>query len=185
MAPGLRPAVFLDRDGILNRTVVRDGIISPPHDLEEFDLLPGVAAATRRLTREGWILIVVTNQPDVARGKQTPARVEHIHNELRTLLPVHDVLVCFHDNSDGCGCRKPKPGLLLEAARRWRIDTKRSFMVGDRWVDIVAGQGAGCKTVLVERPYSGRERCEPDRCVVDLTEAADWIIQSRGRGDLP
>jgi D-glycero-D-manno-heptose 1,7-bisphosphate phosphatase len=176
----LRKAVFLDRDGVLNRTLVRNGVTHPPAHLAEFELLPSVPEALARLSVAGFALVVVTNQPDVARGLTTRERVEEMNDRLRRDLPVLDVLSCYHDNADGCGCRKPKPGLLLEAARCWRLDPTRSFLVGDRWSDVAAGQAAGCRTLLVETPYSGRERCVPDHCVADLAEAAAWIIQHSG-----
>ena len=176
MGTPLSQAVFLDRDGVLNRTFVRGGVSHPPDCLEEFELLPGVVTAARRLTSAGFVLVVVTNQPDVARGRQTRQRVEQLNDVVRRELPVLEVVTCFHDTADGCPCRKPKPGMLLEAARRWRLDLGRSFMVGDRWSDVVAGQAAGCVSILVETPHSGRERCRPDHCVGDLGEAAGWII---------
>jgi D-glycero-D-manno-heptose 1,7-bisphosphate phosphatase len=183
MTDALRSAVFLDRDGVLNRVVVRDGVTHPPASVEEFALLPGVAQAVRRLHAAGFALVVVTNQPDVARGTQTRAGVETIHDRLRAELPMLEVLACYHDSSDECACRKPKPGMLREAAQRWRLDLWHSFLVGDRWSDVVAGQAAGCRTVLVETPYSGRERCRPDHCVRDLAEAAEWILTVTRRGN--
>lgn len=179
MIEELRPAVFLDRDGVLNRVFVRDGGTHPPATLAEFELLPGAADAVRRLHAVEFVLIVVSNQPDVARGTQTREGVEAIHARLCAELPIREVLACFHDSGDDCACRKPKPGLILEAARRWRLDPKRSFLVGDRWSDVIAGQAASCRTVLVETPYSGRMRCEPDHCVHDLAEAADWILTQK------
>lgn len=181
----LQQAVFLDRDGVLNRTFIRDGVSHPPERLEEFDFLPGVVEAVRRLAAAGFALVVVTNQPDVARGRQTRQRVEQLNDIVRRELPVLEVVSCFHDAADGCLCRKPKPGMLLEAARRWRLDLRRSYMVGDRWSDVAAGQAAGCVSVLVQTPHSGRDRCRPDHCVADLAEAAEWIID-RGRkpGDI-
>src|SRR6185437_1427208 len=172
----LRPAVFLDRDGVLNRMFVRDGITHPPADVGEFELLSGAAEAVRRLHAAGFLLVVVTNQPDVARGLQTREGVEAIHEQLRTELPMLEVLACYHDNEDDCACRKPRPGMILEAARRWPIDLRRSFLVGDRWSDVAAGQAAGCRSLLVETSYSGRRRCQPDRYVRDLAEAAEWIL---------
>jgi D-glycero-D-manno-heptose 1,7-bisphosphate phosphatase len=174
---GLQQGVFLDRDGVLNRTFVKDGVSHPPQRLEDFDLLPGVVPAARRLAAAGFALVVVTNQPDVARGTQTRQRVEQLNDVVRHELPVLEVVTCFHDAADGCLCRKPKPGMLLEAALRWRLDLGRSFMVGDRWSDVVAGQAAGCISVLVETPYSGRNRCRPDHCVADLAEATEWITR--------
>jgi D-glycero-D-manno-heptose 1,7-bisphosphate phosphatase len=178
----LQSAVFLDRDGVLNRVVERDGGTHPPASVEEFVFLPGAVEAVRRLHADGFVLVVVTNQPDVARGRQTREGVEAIHQRLRAELPMLDVWTCFHDDGDGCLCRKPKPGLLWQAMFRRRLDLGRSFMVGDRWSDVVAGQTAGCRAVLVETPYSRRERCRPDHCVRDLAEAAEWIMaQARAR----
>jgi D-glycero-D-manno-heptose 1,7-bisphosphate phosphatase len=181
MSSELRPAVFLDRDGVLNRVFVRNGVTHPPDSLGQFELLPGVEEALERLHAAGFPMVVVTNQPDVARGTQKRECVEEMNQYLCSVLPLLGVLACYHDNADQCSCRKPLPGLLLEGARRWQLDPARSFMVGDRWSDVVAGQAAGCRTVLVQTPYSGRERCRPDRCVCDLGEAADWILgESRG-----
>jgi D-glycero-D-manno-heptose 1,7-bisphosphate phosphatase len=180
MKSPLRPAVFLDRDGVLNRVFERDGVTHPPACIEEFSLLPGAAEAVRRLHAAGFVLVVVTNQPDVARGVQTHEGVEAIHEHLRAELPMLEVLACYHDDADGCDCRKPKPGLLREAARRWTIDLRRSFLVGDRWSDVAAGQAAGCRALLVETPYSGGARCRPDRRVRNLAEAAEWILAYSG-----
>jgi D-glycero-D-manno-heptose 1,7-bisphosphate phosphatase len=175
---GLRPAVFLDRDGVLNKTFIKDGVSHPPDHLGEFEFLPGVREATQRLADAGWPLLVVTNQPDVARGLQTRERVEAMNLHLRSHLPLVDVLTCFHDSGDHCTCRKPLPGMLLEAAARWRLDLRQSVMVGDRWSDVVAGQAAGCSAVLIVTPYSDRGRCQPDHCVKDLPEAAAWILET-------
>jgi D-glycero-D-manno-heptose 1,7-bisphosphate phosphatase len=184
MPEALRPAVFLDRDGVLNRTFVRDGVPHPPAELTEFELLPGVPEALERLAAAGFALVVVTNQPDVARGTQTRERVEAMNARLRTALPLLDVLTCYHDGPDHCLCRKPQPGMLLEAAQRWRLDLGRSFMIGDRWSDVAAGQAVGCRALLVDQPYSGRARCRPDHCVADLPAAADWILTLVGAGNL-
>ncbi len=177
-----RPAVFLDRDGVLNHTTVRNGVSHPPRTLQEFTLLPGVEDAVRKLAAAGFPLVVVTNQPDVARGIQSQAIVEEMNDVIRRTLPVLDVLTCYHDSADGCGCRKPKPGMLLDAAGRWGLDLARSFMVGDRWSDVAAGQAAGCFSLLVVTPQSGLERCRPDHCSSTLAEAADWILTLSHRG---
>jgi D-glycero-D-manno-heptose 1,7-bisphosphate phosphatase len=177
MSTAPKPAVFLDRDGVLNRVFERDGVTHPPAGPAEFEFLPGVRAAAAHLAEAGYPLVVVTNQPDVARGTQTRAGVEALNDLVRSALPVLEVLTCCHDNADGCACRKPRPGLLLEAARRWGLDLGRSFMVGDRWSDVAAGRAAGCRTVLVETPHSGRHRCVPDHVTADLAGAADWIIR--------
>jgi D-glycero-D-manno-heptose 1,7-bisphosphate phosphatase len=178
----MRVAVFLDRDGVLNKTVVRDGAPRPPASAAELELLPGVEEATRRLAGAGLALIVVTNQPDVARGAQSRERVEEINDLLLRRLPLLDVYTCYHDDADGCACRKPRPGMLLAAARARGIDPGRSFMVGDRWSDVAAGQAAGCFSILIARPYSEAGRCRPELCAGDLGEAAEQILSlTRGR----
>jgi D-glycero-D-manno-heptose 1,7-bisphosphate phosphatase len=176
MKSGLRPVVFLDRDGVLNRCYVKNGTTVPPTSVTELEILPGVPEALSRLGNAGLCLIVVTNQPDVARGTQCRRHVDEINARLKALLPLFDVRTCYHDDADGCGCRKPRPGLLLEAAADFGLDLQQGFMIGDRWSDVAAGRAAGCRTVLIETPYSGCERCRPDRCVADVGAAAEWIV---------
>jgi D-glycero-D-manno-heptose 1,7-bisphosphate phosphatase len=175
----LRQAVFLDRDGVLNRADVRDGKPYPPADLDEVEILPGVVEACTTLHEAGFLLIAVTNQPDVARGAQHREIVEAINQVLQAHLPLDDVRVCYHDDIDHCSCRKPEPGLLLEATRDWDIDLSTSFMVGDRWKDVEAGQRAGCKTVFVDCGYAEGAPDSPDLRVASLVEAVSWILQSR------
>jgi D-glycero-D-manno-heptose 1,7-bisphosphate phosphatase len=173
----LTAAVFLDRDGVLNEAIVRDGKPYPPASAAEVRIVPGAAEALARLKALGLPLIVVTNQPDVARGTQTAEAVEAIHNRLREALPIDDFLTCFHDDGDACGCRKPKPGLILDGAARHAADPARSFLIGDRWRDIDAGKAAGCRTVWIDHGY--RERgpsAAPDARVTSLSEAVAWIL---------
>jgi transaldolase len=173
-----RRAVFLDRDGVLNRPVVRDGHPLPPASLEEMEMLPGVSAACAALRESGFLLIVVTNQPDISRGTQSLARVTEMNQWLKTELALDDVRVCPHDDTDACACRKPLPGLLAEAAAEWRIDLSESFMVGDRWRDIEAGKRAGCRTVFIDYGYREQRPSDQDRDAADLRAAADWILSS-------
>jgi D-glycero-D-manno-heptose 1,7-bisphosphate phosphatase len=183
----MKRAVFLDRDGVLNGVIVRDGVPHPPMTVNEVQILPGVAEALERLKKLGLMRIVVTNQPDVARGAQTAAGVEAINRFLAERLALDEFCVCMHDDPDHCDCRKPKPGLLVEAAKRHGIELAGSFMVGDRAGDVLAGAAAGCRTVLIDRPYSKREACRPDGTAADLAEAAaiitGWVqtgpVQSR------
>lgn len=170
------PAVFLDRDGVLNRTTVRDNVPHPPRSADELELLPGVPEALAKLAERGVPLIVATNQPDVARGTQTRQAVERIHQVLRQRLPLTAIYTCYHDSADDCSCRKPRPGLLRQAASAYNIDLKRSFLVGDRWSDVAAGQSAGCRTFLIRQSYSQADRCTPDHVVRDLSEAAEIIL---------
>jgi D-glycero-D-manno-heptose 1,7-bisphosphate phosphatase len=170
-----RRAVFLDRDGVLNAAVVRDGLPYPPRSVEEVEILPGVEAACARLRGAGFDLVVVTNQPDIARGTQTLEAVRRINDALLAALPLDEVVICPHDDADGCDCRKPKPGMLIAAAERRAIDLSASFMVGDRWRDVEAGIRAGCRTLLIDRGYDERS-VQPDVSVDDLGEAAVWIL---------
>ena len=178
MGVGALRAVFLDRDGVLNRAVVRDGKPYPPASLDELEILPDVPAALALLKASGFLLLVVTNQPDVARGIQQRAAVENLHNALREKLPLDDFFVCYHDDGDGCDCRKPKPGLLAQAARKYHLDVSASFLIGDRWRDIEAGQAAGCRTAWIDRGYAERAPSSPDAKVDSCLEAAQWILRA-------
>ena len=177
----LRRAVFLDRDGVLNRAIIRDGKPYAPKNVSELDILPGVDEACAALRKAGFLLIVVTNQPDVARGTLSRDDAAAVNRALSDRLPVDDVRVCYHDDSDRCSCRKPKHGLLLDATRDWHVDLSASYMVGDRWKDIEAGESAGCKTVFIDAGYSERKPNDPDYCVDSLVEAVDRILQPRPR----
>lgn len=172
----MRRAVFLDRDGVINRAMVQNGRPYPPLGLDELEILPGVPEAIARLRAAGFRLIVVTNQPDVARGKQTRKVVEAMHAVLQTQLPLDEFRVCYHDDADGCACRKPAPGMLQRAAKDANLDLGTSFMVGDRWRDIEAGRRAGCTTVLIDYHYAETERTQPHARVSSLSEAAAWIL---------
>ena len=174
-------AVFLDRDGVLNQAIVRDGVPHPPQTVGELSLLPGVADACRDLKQAGFLLVVVTNQPDVARGTQSRSVVEEINGRLGSLLPLDAIRVCYHDDRDRCACRKPQPGLIISAAREFGIDPAESFMVGDRWRDIGAGRAAGCRTIYIDWGHPEPPRATPDHVAPTLGEAAAWILaQARG-----
>lgn len=172
-------AVFLDRDGVLNASVVRDGKPYPPDSAADMVVLEGAVEATRALKAAGFTLVVVTNQPDVRTGRQTQGGLDAIHARLRALMPLDGIRVCAHVDEDNCACRKPKPGLLLEAARDFDIDLGHSFMVGDRWRDIEAGRAAGCRTVLVGDGYEERPAEGYDVAVTSLLEASGWILSQR------
>jgi D-glycero-D-manno-heptose 1,7-bisphosphate phosphatase len=171
-------AVFLDRDGVLNEAVVRDGKPFAPTLLADFKIYPEAAPALARLKAAGYLLIVVSNQPDVARGEQTREVVDEMNAELRAALPLDDVLICWHDDKDNCPCRKPKPGLILDGAKKWSVDLAQSFMVGDRWRDIDCGANAGVRTVLVDRAWKERGPDHPpDVRVTGIAGAAEWILK--------
>ena len=169
-------AVFLDRDGVINRGIIRDGKPYPPETLEELEVLPGVAEALARLHDAGFLLIVATNQPDVARGKQTREMVEAMHAQLADELPIDAFFACYHDEGDGCDCRKPLPGMLLEAAREYDIDLAKSYMIGDRWRDTGCAQNAGCTAIFLDFEYDERQPVPPYIRVQSMGEAADVIL---------
>ena len=174
---GKRRAVFLDRDGVLNRAIVRDGKPYPPQTAAELEMVPEAPACLRRLKAAGFLLLVVTNQPDVARGTQTRETVESINASLAARLPLDGFYVCYHDSVDLCHCRKPKPGLLTDAAADHAIDLGASFMIGDRYRDVEAAQAAGCFSVWIDCGYAERGPLRPaDARVRSLEEATDWIL---------
>lgn len=172
----MRRAVFLDRDGVINRAVMREGKPYPPASLAETEILPGVLESLTALRDAGFMLIVVTNQPDVARGTTRMTVVEEINNYLASCLPIDEFRTCYHDSGDGCDCRKPLPGALLAAARQHKIDLGKSYMVGDRWRDTEAGQRAGCRTIFIAYGYDEKQPESTDFCAGSLVEAAQIIL---------
>lgn len=149
-----RHAVFFDRDGVLNASVVRSGLLTPPRSLDELVIVPEAAAQVGRVHDAGFLAIVVTNQPDVARGALASSVLHAINQQILDQLGLDDCYVCEHDTEQGCVCRKPSPGMLLSAADDWNLDLTGSWMVGDRWVDIAAGAAAGVQTVMLEHTAS-------------------------------
>ncbi|MEZ5404541.1 MAG: HAD family hydrolase [Bryobacteraceae bacterium] len=173
----VKRAVFLDRDGVINRAVVREGKPYPPASLVEMELNEGVRDGLRSLRAEGYKLLVVTNQPDVARGTQSREAIERMHEWLGEELPIDDFFVCYHDSGDGCACRKPRPGLLHQGAEKYGIDLGSSYVIGDRWRDVDAGAAAGCRTVWIDYGYQERGPTEPpDARVASVRQAVEWIL---------
>ncbi len=173
-------AVFLDRDGIINRVIVREGKPYPPACMEDVEILPGSLISLPRLAAFGYLLIGITNQPDVARGLQSIDMVHSINDLIQSRVPVREIFVCYHDDIDNCDCRKPKPGLILQAAEKYDIDLTKSWMIGDRWKDIVAGQAAGLKTIFVDYRYTETYKgVSADFTVTDTALLADIILQGQ------
>jgi D-glycero-D-manno-heptose 1,7-bisphosphate phosphatase len=173
----MRRAVFLDRDGVLNRSMVRAGRPYAPLSLEEFEILPRVAECLLKLRQAGFVNIVVTNQPDLATGKQSRDVLEAMHERLKTDLAIDAVRVCEHTDADKCICRKPQPGMLVAAAREWGINLAESWMIGDRWRDIAAGQAAGCRCCFIDYGYDEQYPGLPYSTVHSLPEAVDVILK--------
>ena len=171
-------AVFLDRDGVINRALERDRKPYPPTRVEEFEILPEVPAALAALKRAGFFLIVATNQPDVGRGTLAKEVVDQIHAHMLAQLPIDRVEVCCHPGkgASDCDCRKPKPGMLLRAAAALDIDLARSWMVGDRWRDVDCGHAAGCQTIFIDRGYAEELKQKPDFSARNLAGAMTIIL---------
>jgi D-glycero-D-manno-heptose 1,7-bisphosphate phosphatase len=176
-------AVFLDRDGVLNRPMMRGGRPCPPHSVADFQLYEDVAEGCAQLKGAGFLLVVVTNQPDVGRGTQTRARVEEMHARLLSELPMlNRIEVCFHAgqaHGEPCDCRKPGHGMLLAAAAALEIDLGRSYLIGDRWRDIDCARAAGCGAIFIDRGYREPLRSKPDAIVSGFAAAVELIVQAR------
>jgi len=172
----LRPAVFLDRDGVLNAVVWRDGKAASPRTVEELRIEPDALAALTTLKAAGYLLLVVTNQPDVSRGLMSHLALDTLHDRLFQALPVDDIAACRHDNADACNCRKPKPGLILGMAARHGVDLSRSWMVGDQDRDIQCGQAAGCRTILLDRTYNSGRAADADHTLETLSQTISVIV---------
>jgi D-glycero-D-manno-heptose 1,7-bisphosphate phosphatase len=173
----MKKAIFLDRDGVINQVNLADGKPYPPKDISELILLPKVNEALQLLKDAGYLLIVITNQPDVVRGKTKIETVEAINQFLKDSLPIDDIFTCYHDDIEDCNCRKPKPGNILKAADQHNINIPSSFMIGDRWRDIEAGIGAGCKTFFIDYSYQEKQPESYDYKVKSLHEAAKIILE--------
>ena len=170
--------VFLDRDGVINRAIERDGKPYPSRTLADFEILPDVPEACAKLKAAGFLLVVATNQPDVGRGTLELSAVEKIHAWMMTQLPLDRVEVCYHPGNglSNCDCRKPKPGMLVRAAKDLHADLTKCWMVGDRWRDVDAGYAAGCTTIFINRGYVEELKHQPDFIAKNLLEAAGIIL---------
>jgi D-glycero-D-manno-heptose 1,7-bisphosphate phosphatase len=173
-----RRAVFLDRDGVINRAIVRGGKPYSLQSVDELEILPGVPEALERLRFAGYLNVVVTNQPDVGSGKLQRSAVEAMHARLRERLAIDAVKVCYHTEAQNCACRKPKPGMIRDASHELGIDVGRSYLVGDRWRDVGAAQAAGCRALFINYGYAEKMPDEPYVPVNSLPEAAEFILRS-------
>lgn len=171
---------FLDRDGTVIDTDVREGLPVAIQGSDRVALLPGAEAACARLRNAGYLLVLVTNQPDVARGLASRSEIEALNNRLLDTLGLDLALTCFHDDVDSCDCRKPAPGLLLAGAEAFNVRLDRdSVMIGDRWRDVGAGHAAGVSTVFIDRKYAESVRTAPDYRAESISDAADWVLNRR------
>jgi len=176
-----RRAVFLDRDGVINHAVVRNGKPHPPSSPTDFRLYDDVVDGCARLKTASFLLVLITNQPDVGRGTQSREAVEAMHLKLQSALPSLDrIEICYHGGErygQPCDCRKPRPGLILRAAAELNIDLKESYVIGDRWRDIDCARAAGCRVIFIERGYKEKLRQAPDVTVANFKEAVNAVLR--------
>lgn len=170
-------ALFLDRDGVINKAFVRGGKSYPPANLSELVFIEGVKEALLLSEQMGFLNIIVTNQPDVGSGLQSSEVLAQMHERIKTDLTIDDIFVCTHCENDCCGCRKPKPGMLVDAAEKWNIDLKSSYLVGDRWRDIGAAQAVGCESFFIDYGYEEQRPQQPYQTVSSLYEAVQRIYR--------
>lgn len=175
-SPITNKAVFFDRDGVINKAIVRDGKAFSPRTLEEFILSDGIREAVAKLKERGYKTIVITNQPELARGLISREILERMTERIKETIPLDDMFICPHDDEHQCSCRKPKPGMLLQAAKKWKLDLASSFFIGDTWKDTEAGKAAHCKTILLDTVYNQEVWC--DFRVKSLAEAVSIIMTS-------
>ena len=177
----MQRAIFLDRDGVINKVIFRKDNNKPesPRSFEEFELFEGTEDFLKRLKKEGFLTIIVTNQPDIARGLTSRKTLNKMHNFIKDNLSIDDIFVCPHDGDNSCQCRKPKLGMLLQAAKKWDIDLKNSFFIGDTWRDVGTGENAGCTTILIDYPYN--KKIKSDFRVNDLKWAGKIILKNNKR----
>ena len=168
----LKSAVFVDRDGVVNQAIVVDRLPYAPRKISELKLLDGVVVGVKILKDLGFELVVVTNQPDLASGLVTRQFIEEVHDRISSETDLHHFYVCAHDDKDQCVCRKPKVGLLRKAALELGLSLESSYLVGDRWKDVEAGQRAGCKCFFIDNKYAERRPQPPFTEVSSLLDAA-------------
>ena len=172
----MRKAIFLDRDGTLNKAFIKNGLPFSPESFNKFEILPGVKESLLKLKKLNFVCLLITNQPDVSRGKINKNVVIQMNNFLKSEIKLDDIFVCYHDDHDNCECRKPKPGLLLNAKKKWNINLNKSYMIGDRWKDIQAGINAGCKTVFINNNYKESKKIKANFIADSLLNAV-YILE--------
>lgn len=174
----MKQGVFIERDGILNRTRVEGRQQLAPLALEDYRPHIEIAPLLNELRAAGLILIVTTNQPALSRGLLSRRELDRMHDNLRRTFPLDDILVCPHEEMDGCSCRKPKPGLLVEGCFKWRLDMSRSFVISDKWQDAEAARRAGLTSLLLDSPWLGAGH--HDFVLPDLSSLVEKILQLTG-----
>lgn len=176
-----RRAVFLDRDGVLVRAVPHGRDAHGPLTLEAFELLPDITAPAQRLRDAGFLTVLVTNQPSLGRGDLARETLDEMHRRLREAVALDEIMICPHVDADRCLCRKPRPGMILDAARKLGLDLASSFLIGDTWRDVEASHAAGVAPILIDRAYN-RDTAVARR-VSSLQNGVSLILQALANAD--
>ena len=171
----MRFGVLIERDGVLNQALVERSQQVSPLSLGQFSINPAAAGLVRKLKSAGLVVVATTNQPGLSRGYQSRRALDQMHALLLKEVPLDDILVCPHDETDRCPCRKPKPGLLTEARYKWQLDLDRSFVVSDKWPDADAALAVGATSLLINSPWLGK--AHHDLVVTDFEAAVRKILQ--------
>ena len=171
----MKVGVFIERDGVLNSALVERSQQVSPQALGQFNINPAAAALVRKLKAAGLVVIATTNQPGLSRGYQSRRALDQMHARLMQEVPLHDILVCPHDETDHCPCRKPKPGLLTEARYKWQLELDRSFVISDKWPDADAALAVGATSLLIQSPWLGN--AHHDLVVADFKTAVKKLLQ--------
>ncbi len=171
----MKAAVFIERDGVLNEVRVERQHQVSPMTMEDFKIKREAIPLLKKLKDSGLLLIATTNQPGISRGYQSRRELDRMHDLLRATFALDDLLVCPHDETDGCPCRRPKPGLLVEAGFKWRLNLDACFVISDKWQDAGAARAAGCTSLLLQSPWNGTAR--RDLVLPDLAAAVDRVLR--------
>lgn len=171
----MRKAVFFDRDGVVIEPKIINRKPYPVNNLGQVHIYCGMRDTMAILMKMGYLVFIITNQPDVSRKTQSIETVNEINQFLLDNLPIDDIFMCIHSDEDKCECRKPKPGLLLQAKEKYDIDFSKSFLIGDRWKDIDAGYAVGCTTILIDRNYKEKWSFNTDFVIKDISEILEVI----------
>ncbi len=175
----INKAVFLDRDGVINHVVNHKEINKPssPWQIAEFKLIDGIKNPLDELKKMGFFLFVISNQPDIARGRIKKGTTEKINKIILEKFPIKEIIVCPHDDSDNCNCRKPKPGMITKLSKKWNVDLKKSYLIGDSWKDTEAAENAGIKSIIINKTYN--QDVNAGYRVKDLKAAVELIKKNQ------
>ena len=172
--------IFLDRDGVINKPIIIDNKPYSPRNKYQFELLPNIEKYLKKIHSLGFLTIIITNQPDISTNHINENLLNEFHDIIKNKMPITDIYVCKYIDTDDCYCRKPKPGLILTAAKKYKINLKKSYFIGDRWKDIDAANKAGCHSIFIDYGYKEKLKTTPINNVKSVKEAFEIILNIEG-----